>query len=70
MAMDQHIKGGRREGGDSLSMRSPAEKTRGDGDKLLLGTSPLDPRRRYFPMRRVGHWDHLPGQQWSLLRCS
>ncbi|GAB0185824.1 hypothetical protein GRJ2_001047700 [Grus japonensis] len=56
----QYLKGGYKEDGDSLFIRSHVEKTRGSGCKLLLGRFQLDSRGKFFTMRTISHWNNLP----------
>ena len=60
VTMVQYLKGGYKEGGDSLFTRSHMEKTRGNGCKLLLGRFRLDTRGKFFTMRTINHWNNLP----------
>ena len=56
----QYLRGSYKEDGDSLFTRSPMEKTRGNGYKLLLGRFRLDTRGKFFTVRTVNHWNNLP----------
>jgi len=59
-AMFQNLKGGYKEDGDSLFTRSPMEKTRSNGYKLLLWRFRLDTRGKFFTMRTLSHCNDLP----------
>lgn len=60
ITMIQYLKGGYKEDGDSLFMRSHMEKTRSDEYKLLLGTFQLDTRGKFSTVRTISYWNNLP----------
>ncbi|XP_064309301.1 uncharacterized protein LOC135313623 [Phalacrocorax carbo] len=49
----QYLRGSYKEDEDSLFTRSPMERTRGNGHKLLLGRFRLDTRGKFFTVRTV-----------------
>jgi len=60
ITMFQYLKGGYKEDGDSLFIRSHLEKMRGNGHKLLLGRFQLDMRGQFFTKSTISHWNSLP----------
>jgi len=54
----QYLKGGYKEGRDSLFTRSHMENTRDNWYKLLLGRFQLDTRGKLFTI--INHWNNLP----------
>ena len=59
ITMFQYLKGGCKEGGNSLFTRSHMEMKRVNGYKLFLGSLQLDTRGRFFTMRTITHWNDL-----------
>jgi len=58
--MLQHLKGGYKEDEDCLFTTSHMEKMRVNGYKVLLGRFQLDTRGKFFILRTISHWNHLP----------
>ncbi|NXC14986.1 SYIM protein, partial [Corythaeola cristata] len=60
-----------KEDGNSLFTRSPMEKTRGNGYKLLLGRFRMDTKGKFFTVRTDRQWNNLPrgvvaSEHWTL----
>lgn len=55
VAMFQYLKGGYKEEGDPLFTGSHLEKTRNNGNKLLLGRSWLDTGIKFSTMKTTSH---------------
>ena len=60
ITMYQYLRGSYKEDGDSLFTRSPMERTRENGHKLLLGRFRSDTKGKFFTLRTINHWNNLP----------
>lgn len=66
------FKGGYKEVGDSLFIRSHMENMRVNGYKVLLGKFQLETKGKFFTMRITRHWNNLPREvvdSPALARC-
>ncbi|PKU42153.1 rna-directed dna polymerase from mobile element jockey-like [Limosa lapponica baueri] len=60
IAAYQYLKGAYRRAGEGLFVRKCSDRTRGNRFKLEEGRFRLDPRRKFFLVRLVKHWNRLP----------